>query len=272
MEKIFENNERLKRAEELYLRKNGKESKVINNGNKKKRSFGFYVLLIINIVIISFFIKNKETIFQKEFLDTVNVVNNNLLNSIVGFVNNVISEDSDKNVENEIVENNVITNEINNISIIDENSTIKEIKSSISNQMEDDVKNLKAIYKFVSPLKGEVSSDFGSRTSKFQNVSGYHTGIDIAAKEGTEIVASMEGIVTTVSSQGDYGKHIKIRCNNVTTLYAHCSKIFVKEGQIVGKDQLVALVGNTGNSTGPHLHFEIRIDDRFVDPSKVITF
>lgn len=272
MEKIFENNERLKRAKELYLRKNGKDLKIINNGNKKKKSSGFYILLVMNIMMFSYFIKNKDAIFQKEFLDTVNIVNNNLLNSIVCLVNNVISEDSDKNVENEIVKNSVVTNEINNISINDENSTIKEIKSSVSNQMEDDVRNLKAIYKFVNPLKGEVSSNFGSRTSKFQNVSGYHTGIDVAAKEGTEIVASMEGIVTTVSNQGDYGKHIKIRCNNVTTLYAHCSKIFVKEGQIVGRDQLIALVGSTGNSTGPHLHFEIRIDDRFVDPSKVITF
>ena len=82
----------------------------------------------------------------------------------------------------------------------------------------------------------------------------------------------MEGIVEEVSSKGDYGNHIKIRCNNVTTLYAHCSKILAKEGQIVGRGQKIALVGSTGNSTGPHLHFEIRIDNRFVDPGKVITF
>lgn len=68
------------------------------------------------------------------------------------------------------------------------------------------------------------------------------------------------------------GKHLKIRCNNVTTLYAHCSEIFVKEGQIVGQGQEVAKVGNTGNSTGNHLHFEIRVDDRFVDPGKIIEF
>ena len=61
-----------------------------------------------------------------------------------------------------------------------------------------------------------------------------------------------------------------IRCNNVTTLYAHCSNIFVKEGQIVAQGQPIAAVGSTGNSTGPHLHFEIRVDDRFVNPSKVI--
>ena len=80
----------------------------------------------------------------------------------------------------------------------------------------------------------------------------------------------MGGIVTLVSSEGDYGNHIKIRCNNVTTLYAHCLNVYVKEGQIVAQGQDIGEVGSTGNSTGPHLHFEIRVDDRFVNPSKVI--
>ena len=68
------------------------------------------------------------------------------------------------------------------------------------------------------------------------------------------------------------GKHIKIRLNNVRTLYAHCSKIYVKEGQIVAVGQEIGEVGSTGNSTGPHLHFEIRVDDRFVDPERIIRF
>ena len=82
----------------------------------------------------------------------------------------------------------------------------------------------------------------------------------------------MEGIVELVSSIGDYGKHMKIRCNNVTTLYAHCLSISVKEGQIVAQGQEIGKVGSTGNSTGPHLHFEIRVEDRFVDPSKIVIF
>ena len=68
------------------------------------------------------------------------------------------------------------------------------------------------------------------------------------------------------------GKHIKIRCNNIITVYAHCSKIFVKEGQIVAQGQKIAEVGSTGNSTGNHLHFEIRVDDRFIDPKLIIDF
>ena len=79
----------------------------------------------------------------------------------------------------------------------------------------------------------------------------------------------MEGIVELVSKEGDYGKHLKIRCNNVTTLYAHCSNIFVKEGQIVAQGQPIAAVGSTGNSTGPHLHFEIIKDGVAIDPRSV---
>lgn len=75
-----------------------------------------------------------------------------------------------------------------------------------------------------------------------------------------------------VSSKGDYGKHIKIQTDNIQTLYAHCSKILVKENDNIEAGQEIAKVGSTGNSTGPHLHFEIRYEDRFVDPSKIIEF
>ncbi len=68
------------------------------------------------------------------------------------------------------------------------------------------------------------------------------------------------------------GKQVRVRNNNVTTLYAHCSEIFVEEGQIVGDGQVIAKVGSTGNSTGPHLHFEVRVDDRCIDPAKLIVF
>lgn len=148
---------------------------------------------------------------------------------------------------------------------------VQEISSSM-NEMQLDINNLKAAYSFVKPLEAVVSSGFGARESEYQNVTGYHTGVDLAAPKGTGIKASMEGIVTLVSNEGDYGKHIKIRCNNVTTLYAHCSEIFVKEGQIVAQGQEIGAVGNTGNSTGPHLHFEIRVDDRFVDPLQILSF
>ena len=71
---------------------------------------------------------------------------------------------------------------------------------------------------------------------------------------------------------GGYGKHLKIENNGVETLYAHCSKILVKENDYVEIGQEIAKVGSTGNSTGPHLHFEIRYLDKYIDPSKILEF
>lgn len=145
----------------------------------------------------------------------------------------------------------------------------KSVTSSL-NQMDMDIQNLNIAYSFINPIEGTITSRFGNRTSENINVNGYHTGLDISAEEGTIIKASMEGIVDSVSTEGNYGNHIKIRLNNVTTLYAHCQKILVKEGQIIGQGTAIATVGNTGNSTGPHLHFEIRVDDRFINPEKIL--
>ena len=137
--------------------------------------------------------------------------------------------------------------------------------------MDMDIENLKAAYSFINPIEGIITSRFGTRTSEITNVSGFHTGTDIAAIKGTIVNASMEGIVDSVSMERNYGNHLKIRSNNVTTLYAHCQEILVKEGQIVSQGQSIATVGSTGNSTGPHLHFEIRIDDRYVNPEKILS-
>lgn len=273
MERILDNNERIKRAEELYLKKMGSDSKLrkVEKEKKRSKSYLFHLLLMLNITVIVFSVQNKEYIFSEEFLDKIKEYNITTSNSIITFVKDLVSEENEENVEkNETVFNNESQNEVVEANIV-ENSAENTVVSSVINQMEEDINNLKA-YKFVLPIKGRVSSTFGSRVSEYQNVTGYHTGIDIAADSGTDILASMEGIVEEVSSKGDYGNHIKIRCNNVTTLYAHCSKIFAQEGQIVGRGQKIASVGSTGNSTGPHLHFEIRIENRFVDPGKVIAF
>ena len=73
-----------------------------------------------------------------------------------------------------------------------------------------------------------------------------------------------------VSSYGDYGKHYKIQIDDVVIIYAHCSKLYLKEGDTVTRGQSIAEVGSTGNSTGPHLHFEIRKDGRLVDPQLIL--
>ena len=82
----------------------------------------------------------------------------------------------------------------------------------------------------------------------------------------------MDGKVIVASSNSEYGNFIKILKDDVMTVYAHCKKLMVKEGDIVKKGDVIATVGSTGNSTGPHLHFEIRLSDRFVNPKSIIEF
>ena len=83
---------------------------------------------------------------------------------------------------------------------------------------------------------------------------------------------TMEGKVSIVSGEGEYGTHVKIVNKDITTIYAHCSKILVKQGATIKKGQKIALSGNTGRTTGPHLHFEIRRGNRTVDPQLVLKF
>lgn len=122
------------------------------------------------------------------------------------------------------------------------------------------------------PVRGWVSSQFGARRSFVGSRSGgryrrWHEGIDIAAPRGTPIVAPADGMVTYVGYRKGYGKTIGItHGNGISTLYAHCSRIYVLEGDSVFRDMPIAAVGNTGRSTGPHLHYEVHVDGVPVDP------
>ncbi|MEE0980439.1 MAG: M23 family metallopeptidase, partial [Acutalibacteraceae bacterium] len=96
---------------------------------------------------------------------------------------------------------------------------------------------------------------------------GLHTGVDIAADEGTGIVAAYNGVVKDTGYGEKKGNFVLMEHSDGTqTLYCHCSEILVTEGSVIRAGELIALVGNTGWSTGPHLHFEIRIDGSSVDP------
>ncbi|MFH1873805.1 MAG: M23 family metallopeptidase [Pseudomonadota bacterium] len=125
------------------------------------------------------------------------------------------------------------------------------------------------------PVKGWITSKFGIRSLYSRRTGGrstrWHEGIDIAAPRGTPIQVSADGIVTYVGYRSGYGQTIKIdHGNGLSTIYAHCSSIFVKEGSSVERGMVIAAVGNTGRSTGPHLHYEVRIDDVPVDPMNYV--
>lgn len=284
MEKVLNDNEKIRKAEEIYYRRNSNilpKKKVAKTKNNIKDKILLNLLVMFNIAVIVFCVQNNRFIFSQEFLSMLNKYNIDIGSKIIGFVESFIKEDSDIEVENVKIENTQTENSnINNTentivqnNLVEEDNTLVKNETNISSmsEMELDIINLKAAYSFIKPVEnGILTSNFGSRVSDNPNIDGYHTGTDFAAETGTDIKASMQGIVTEVSNDGNYGKHFKIRCNNVITVYAHCSKIYVKEGQIVAQGQVVGAVGSTGNSTGPHLHFEIRIDDRFVNPEKIL--
>jgi len=121
------------------------------------------------------------------------------------------------------------------------------------------------------PINGSITSGFGYRTDPFTGETKFHGGIDIAAAAGTPIVAADGGIVTVANGVdswgGGYGFYVMIdHGNGYETLYGHCSSICVTYGQVVQKGEVIAYVGSTGNSTGNHLHFEIRIGGQKQDP------
>lgn len=99
-----------------------------------------------------------------------------------------------------------------------------------------------------------------------------HKGIDIAAEEGKKIKAAISGQVEEATNNSEYGNYIKIKQEDVLTVYAHCKKLKVSKGDKVEKGDVIATVGSTGKSTGPHLHFEIRLSGRYINPRLVIQF
>ncbi len=124
----------------------------------------------------------------------------------------------------------------------------------------------------IPPLEvGIISSSFGMRISPFTGEQTFHQGTDIAAAIGTSVFATKSGIVSYSGWDNIYGNYIILQHdNNTQSLYAHLDEFFVFAGEVIEKGAIIGTVGNTGLSTGPHLHFEIRIGRKAQDPSSLI--
>ena len=121
------------------------------------------------------------------------------------------------------------------------------------------------------PTNGDVTSRFGWRSSPFGGGSDWHPGIDIANSSGTTIVATADGEVAKSEWYGGYGNIVQIdHGNGITTIYGHNSQIIVHAGQVVKKGQVVAYMGSTGYSTGPHCHYEVRVNGTAVNPASFL--
>ncbi len=150
----------------------------------------------------------------------------------------------------------------NDIKITSEN----EIPSNVS------VDDYSLTQKMVLPVEGEVTSEFGIRTHPISGDLRFHAGIDIAADSGTKIYSAFDGEVVYADYDQWNGNFIKIQHDNgIMTVYCHCEKLNVKVGQKIRAGEVIATVGSTGSSTGPHLHFELRVENISYNPQKAIS-
>jgi murein DD-endopeptidase MepM/ murein hydrolase activator NlpD len=119
----------------------------------------------------------------------------------------------------------------------------------------------------IPPSEGFISSSFGARRNPFTNLPDFHEGLDITNDIGTPIVATANGIVSFAGAKGNFGRVIEVHHDHgISTLFGHLAKVLVQPGDQVTRGQTIGLMGNTGMSTGPHLHYEVRINDQPVNP------
>lgn len=156
----------------------------------------------------------------------------------------------------------------------------KQIDVAVSNQAErfesllkylENQRNLLASTPAIKPSQGWVTSRFGYRISPFTGLREFHKGYDIANKKGTPIIATADGIISSVSFKGLLGRVLVIdHGHGMVTRYGHLSKALKKRGEPVKRGETIALVGNSGRTTGSHLHYEIYLNGIPVNPEKYI--
>lgn len=307
MERTLTPDERIRRAEEIYYKRRNQnlDRSSVRIREEEKPNYTMIKKMVLQIVIcvviysIFYMIQNTNYIFSENVINKAKEILSydiniqNLYNQSKEYIKGIINkkqeefnlennqEAQDENAqdqeetnqtenENNNLEENTATNEESNV----ENIGGEEVANADENlsKMEKDAKDIIAAKSLIVPLKGVITSRYGQRNPTDPKVPKYHTGIDIAVNTGTVFIASMEGIVEEVSSQGNYGNHVKITNGDVMTLYAHCSKIYVNQGDTIKQGQEIGETGATGNVTGPHLHFEIRKENRYVDPDLILKF
>lgn len=250
------------------------------------------ILICLVIYFIFYLIQNNNYIFSEDVIQKtkellsydINLQElwNNATVQANAFLDGYLdSKPQDGNTINQNTINEVNNENTVNENTIDENAiggaepenlaTVEQEKEEV-NAPQTDEEYIKSNYSIIKPVTGIVSSEFGQRESTSSIVSKNHAGIDIAANAGTPVIAAMSGTVTISSTIGDYGQHIKIENNDVSTLYAHCSKLLVNVGDTVNQGDKIAEVGSTGRSTGPHLHFEIIRNTNYINPRDIVEF
>jgi murein DD-endopeptidase MepM/ murein hydrolase activator NlpD len=160
---------------------------------------------------------------------------------------------------------------VNDLNDLKETTARQEISYQELIDFFADQKSMLASTPSIWPVRGWVTSGFGKRIDPFTGYPKMHEGLDIATRVGTPVISPCDGIVTRVVRDYGYGKMLEINNGHgIITRFGHNSKIVVKVGDRVKRGDLISYVGNTGRSTGPHLHYEVRVNGVPVNPKKYI--
>jgi murein DD-endopeptidase MepM/ murein hydrolase activator NlpD len=266
-----------------------------------------FVLVLVSISLTVWFVKgivseNERLKAGISELKAANIEQNDLLGEKAGEINALRQREKEVNDKvkeymdkyNEITDKYLksrgVTNRSGNtadrsgVSFSKDLSQLKEVLTSLTEMGSTDSSTLSSLSatedkleKYMDsiptrwPAVGKLGSKFGYRRDPFLWTRKFHEGIDISAPYGNNIRASASGRVIFAGYMSGYGRALIIEHGRgMTTLYGHTSKLIVKEGQTVKKGEVVAKIGSSGRSTGPHLHFEIRIKDSPTDPLKYL--
>lgn len=258
----------------LIVDNSGKENKIIQIPTKILINWKKYLLIFNSIIIIllgltGVLIYQKTSDHYKEKLAKAN--------HIKSLIDIKKVKQSFKSIDQSIYEINKFLDErglekfkLDNSGGGDENFEITDI-NEIANYYEKKIKNIEKTLEITplgKPSTGEITSTFGYRSNPFGNYSSEnHPGIDFRGNIGDPVKATANGIVEFAGFRGGYGNCIIIQHDKqIKTLFGHLSKILVEEGQKINTGDIIGNVGNTGRSTGPHLHYEIIRNDEKIDP------
>ena len=202
--------------------------------------------------------------------ETVGLVDN--LEEAEQAVNKIKEDNKSKTIKLDLVVTKNYTENIEEVTIESVQVAQAKVEQKVAALIEADERTKKPIVNgillAVTPVKGTITSRYGHMSSRR---SGAHTGTDIACPQGTPIKAVASGTVIFAENAGPYGNMIKVsHGNGVETWYAHCTDLYGTVGQEINAGDVIATVGSTGNSTGNHLHLEIRVNGASVNPQKYL--
>jgi len=212
----------------------------------------------------------KLNTFEKKIRVIANIENSSEQDSLFG-IGGSIPEDLDSQLP--LTEkHNTLLREMHEqtrglaLASVGQQKVFESLYESLKSQ-----RNLLSSTPSIRPTEGWLSSGFGYRISPFTGLREFHKGIDIAGKKLTEIIATADGVVTFSGKNGFYGNMIKIdHGHGMVSRYGHIHKTLKKQGEAVKRGDVIALMGNTGRSTGSHLHYEILLNGLPVNPNKYI--